>query len=177
MYIVMIESSPHKNGSPNTLAGEFIRGAMQNGHDVKVLDVAKMNIAPCLGCPNCWDVCDCVQYDDMTVVREKMLKAVVIVFITPVYFYQMTSSMKAVIDRSHCFYHAFREKGTKTALIVTEWRTDKHSLRFITEHYKALCEYIGYKDIGIIYGTGCWSVEEARRSPHMKEAYQLGFGI
>lgn len=110
----------------------------------------------------------------MSIVREEMLKADVIVFVTPTYFYQMTSSMKTVLDRSHCFYHAFAEKNTKTALIVTEGRTDRHSLRFITEHYKALCEYIGFKDAGIIYGTGCWSVDETKKSSHMKEAYDLG---
>lgn len=177
MYIVVLESSPHRNGSSNTLAAEFVKGAKQKGHTVQILDVAQMNIAPCLGCPNCWNICECVQKDDMSLVREEMLKADMIVFVTPTYFYQITSKLKAVIDRCHCFYHAFASKRPKTALIVTEGRTDRHSLHFITDYYKALCEYIGYKNVGIVYGTGCWSVSETKRSIHMKEAYELGLSV
>ena len=53
MKITVIESSPHKNGSSNMLAGEFIRGAEDAGHHVTVFDAASADIAPCLGCDAC----------------------------------------------------------------------------------------------------------------------------
>ena len=40
MNILVIESSPHKNGSSNLLADNFIRGAEEKGHQVTVFDAA-----------------------------------------------------------------------------------------------------------------------------------------
>lgn len=40
MKIVVLEGSPHKNGSSNLLAAQFITGANENGHSVTVLDAA-----------------------------------------------------------------------------------------------------------------------------------------
>ncbi len=51
MYILMIESSPHKRGSPNLLAERFMEGAKVAGHLVDVFDAARANLHPCLG----WD--------------------------------------------------------------------------------------------------------------------------
>lgn len=49
MNILVIESSPHKNGSSNLLADNFIRGAEEKGHQVTVFDVARADLHPCLG--------------------------------------------------------------------------------------------------------------------------------
>ena len=37
MKILMIESSPHKNGSSNLLADNFMKGVKETGHDVRYL--------------------------------------------------------------------------------------------------------------------------------------------
>ena len=44
MKIVIIKSSPHKNGSSNMLAEQFVRGVQESGHTVVGLDAAHMNI-------------------------------------------------------------------------------------------------------------------------------------
>lgn len=53
MHILMIESSPHKNGSSNLLAERFMEGAKEAGHAVEVFDAARAEIHPCLGCGAC----------------------------------------------------------------------------------------------------------------------------
>ena len=53
MKIAVLEGSPHKNGSSNLLAKQFIRGAEEAGHSVTVLDAAHMNMHPCIGCDHC----------------------------------------------------------------------------------------------------------------------------
>lgn len=53
MNILVIESSPHKHGSSNLLADEFIRGAKESGHDVSVFDAGHASLHPCLGCEAC----------------------------------------------------------------------------------------------------------------------------
>ena len=53
MRILVIESSPHKNGSSNLLADHFIRGAREVGHEVNTFDAAQATLHPCLGCEVC----------------------------------------------------------------------------------------------------------------------------
>ena len=40
MKIAVLQGSPHKSGSSNTLAKEFIRGAKEAGHNVTALDLS-----------------------------------------------------------------------------------------------------------------------------------------
>ena len=50
MRIVVLEGSPNRHGSSNMLADEFIRGAKEAGHTVKVIDAAHADLHPCTGC-------------------------------------------------------------------------------------------------------------------------------
>ena len=53
MKAVVLEGSPNRHGSSNLLAEEWMRGAREAGHQVEVIDAAKANIHPCLGCIHC----------------------------------------------------------------------------------------------------------------------------
>ena len=53
MKILVIKSSPHKNGSSNLLAGHFMRGPKEAGHMATVFDAARSKLHPCLGCEAC----------------------------------------------------------------------------------------------------------------------------
>ena len=73
--ILMIESSPHKHGSSNLLAEQFIKGARESGHQVAVFDAARANLHPCLGCDSCGMAGPCVQRDDIADLQEMLLQA------------------------------------------------------------------------------------------------------
>lgn len=99
MNILVIESSPHKHGSSNLLAEEFIRGAKERGHQVEIFDAARADLHPCLGCDACGMSGPCVQKDDMAQLREKILASDMAVFVTPLYYFGMSAQLKTVIDR------------------------------------------------------------------------------
>ena len=48
MKVLVLTGSPHKHGSTDLLAGEFIRGAKEAGHEVTRFDAAFSDIRPCL---------------------------------------------------------------------------------------------------------------------------------
>lgn len=75
MNILVIESSPHKHGSSNLLAEEFIRGAEEAGHHISVFDAGHAELHPCLGCDVCGMSDPCVQKDDMIDLRKRILAA------------------------------------------------------------------------------------------------------
>ena len=45
MKILALTGSPNKNGSSNLLSSEFIRGAEEAGHSVRVVDAAHAHCA------------------------------------------------------------------------------------------------------------------------------------
>ena len=129
MKITVIESSPHKNGSSNMLAGEFIRGAEDAGHHVTVFDAASADIAPCLGCDACGMAGDCCQRDDMAQLKQLILDGDMVVFVTPLYYFGMSAQLKAVIDRFYSFNGRLTSKGVKTALIAAAWDSNDWTMK------------------------------------------------
>ena len=85
MKNVVLEGSPNKNGSSNTLANAFIEGAKEAGHSVDVIDAAHANIHPCTGCIHCGCEGPCVQKDDVDDIRARGLAAAQMVFVTPLF--------------------------------------------------------------------------------------------
>ena len=129
MKILVLEGSPHKKGSSNTLAEQFIKGAEEVGHNVKVLDVAHMNIHPCQGCGSC------VQNDDMQIVEQKMRSADMVAFVSPIYYFGMSAQLKLVIDRFYSFNSSISGKGLKTVLIAAAWDSNPKTLGYLKDHY------------------------------------------
>lgn len=75
MKIIVLEGSPNQHGSSNMLADNFIRGAEEAGHTVKVIDAAHADIHPCIGCIHCGYEGPCVQKDDVEKFRRDILEA------------------------------------------------------------------------------------------------------
>ena len=100
MKIVVLNGSPRKGGNTEIMAQAFAEAARKNQNEVSILDVASMNICGCLGCKYCWaHKGECVQKDDMGKVFAALADADVVVFASPIYWFDITAQMKTVIDR------------------------------------------------------------------------------
>ena len=174
MKILVIESSPHKHGASNMLADNFIRGAEDAGHQVKVFDVARAALHPCLGCNACGMSGPCIQKDDMAELREQLLASDMAVFVTPLYYFGMSAQLKTVIDRFYSFNGKLTAKNLKTALIAAAWDSNDWTMKDIKNHYETLCRYLNFEDQGQILGTGCGTVSMTKNTVFPKQAYALG---
>jgi len=174
MNILVIESSPHKKGSSNLLAEQFMKGAKEAGHQVAVFDAARANLHPCLGCEACGMSGPCCQKDDMAELREQILSADMMVFVTPLYYFGMSAQLKTVIDRFYSFNGALTGKNLKTALIVAAWDDKDWTMKDIKSHYETLCRYLHFRDQGQILGCGCGTVSMTKGTRYPKQAYELG---
>lgn len=177
MKILVIESSPHKNGSSNLLADNFIRGAREKGHTVNTFDAARAELHPCLGCEVCGMAGSCCQKDDMAGLKEQILASDMVVFVTPLYYFGMSAQLKTVIDRFYSFNGQLSAKGLKAALIVVAWDSRDWTMKDISSHYQTLCKYLNFKDQGMILGFGCGTVSMTERSGYLQKAYELGKSV
>jgi len=172
--VLILSSSPRKNGNSDILCDEFAKGAAESGNKVEKIFLKDKKINYCTGCGACTERAGrCSQQDDMTEIREKMIKADVIVFATPIYFYTMSGQMKTFIDRCCFFYTELHDKDFY--YIMTAADNDKRAME------RALAEFKGFvvcleniKEKGCIYGTGVWKKAEVLETNAMKQAYEAG---
>lgn len=104
--VLIISTSPRKGGNSESLALEFARGAQESGNRVETVFFREKNIGFCKGCLACVNTNRCVIKDDAAELVEKMLVADVIVFATPIYYYEMSGQMKTLLDRGNPMYSA-----------------------------------------------------------------------
>lgn len=75
----------------------------------------------CRGCESCFKkgVCPLDESDDMKVLKQKIKKADVFLFCSPVYLSTLTGVAKAVLDRMAYWAHTMEIAGKPTAVLVT----------------------------------------------------------
>lgn len=174
MKIVVLQGSPNKNGSTHLLERSFSEGAESAGHSVETVDVAHADIHPCIGCVQCGYEGPCVQKDDVSVIRQKLLNADMVVFATPLYYYGMSAQLKMLVDRFCAFNSNLTKKRMKSALLAVVWNSDGWTFEALQAHYKTLVRYLDFQDEGMILGGGCGTPSMTGSSRYIRQAYELG---
>ncbi len=102
---VFIVSASLRGGSNSELlARSFAKGASEAGNQVEFLSLKNFNLKFCIGCLACQNTGNCVLNDDMQSVIDKVQKSDVLVFATPVYYYEMCGQLKTFLDRLNPLY-------------------------------------------------------------------------
>lgn len=110
--VLIISTSPRKGGNSDILADAFGKGAQEAGHSVLHVSLRDKSINFCKGCLACQKTQRCIMHDDADAIVQQMGTAEVLVFATPVYFYDMCGQMKTLLDRSNPLFpsdYAFRD--------------------------------------------------------------------
>jgi len=110
--VLVISTSLRKGGNSDTLAEELIRGAKDAGNNVEKISLEGKTMGFCKGCLVCQRTQECVIKDDGISIAQKVKNADVIVFATPIYYYEMSGQMKTLLDRLNPLFqsdYSFRE--------------------------------------------------------------------
>lgn len=106
MKIIYISGSPRRNS--NT---EYLLKLLKSKFNGEIIKLSNYRIESCRACMDCRGKGKCVLNDDMsTIVIPKLLESDVIFLGTPVYFNNVSSQMKAFIDRTHCLIGCLQNK-------------------------------------------------------------------
>ena len=178
MKIVVINSSPHseEQSTSRYLAKKFVDGATSAGHEVFVFDAANEKTNPCRGCDQCGMDGACI-FDDAieTKLMPQMLKADLLVLVTPLYYFGMSAQLKTVVDR---FYsRTSKLSGKKSMIIATAWNTADWTMEALKNHYETLVRYMSWQNVGQVWATGCGSRSMVERSEFGDMAYKIGAAL
>lgn len=85
-----------------------------------------MNLNGCLGCQYCRENNSCIQNDDMHLIYDAFIKADIIVFASPVYFWTITGVLKTVVDRLYLLLTVlgYKDFEKESILIMTAGGAD-----------------------------------------------------
>ena len=104
--ILVLSTSPRIGGNSETLADVFIKGAEEAGHETKKICLYDKKIEFCKGCLGCQTTGKCILRDDAERIIAQMKAMDVLVFATPIYFYEMSGQMKTLLDRTNPLFPA-----------------------------------------------------------------------
>lgn len=174
MKIVVLTGSPRKNGNSAHLANQFIKGAEEAGHEVFRFDCALQKVNYCTGCLACGYNGPCVIRDDFDLLSPHLVAADMIVFATPVYYYGISGQLKTVIDRFNAFNNHIKDKNKKSAFMTVCANASAVTTEPILHHYKALCGYLGFEDMGTVVAPGVYQEGDVEKTDYGQQAYLLG---
>lgn len=185
--ILVVQGGGRANGNTFQLVNAFTNGAKKVGHDVEMISLLKHKVKGCLGCNACRYGKPCVQKDAFNVIAPKIKAADLIVFASPLYFWTISSKLKAFIERLYCIaeedsnppYGRYEKYPIKDcALLMTSADDYFWTFEQAVSYYKfALVNYIGLHDKGMVLAGGCGDTNgrpQIDKTDHLDEAYKFG---
>ena len=175
--VLVISSSLRKDSNSEQLAVSFAEGAKSAGHEVALVSLRDKEIRFCVGCLACQKTQRCFMHDDADAIREKMLHADVLVFATPIYYYEMSGILKTMLDRANPLYpsdYRFREVYALAAAAEDEEHVPEKAFSGI-EGWVDCFEKA--KLVGTLFCGGVNDSGEIKDNPKLKEACEIGRNI
>ena len=173
--IVVISTSLRANSNSEALAKEFVKGAEAAGNEVEYISLKDKSIAFCIGCLACQSKGHCIINDDALPITEAVLNADVVVWATPIYYYEMAGQMKVLIDRMNSMFakaYKFREVYFLATAADDGSYTSERALAGLTGWIDC---FEKAKLAGSLFCGGVTAAGEISGSSKVQEAYNLGF--
>lgn len=175
--VIVISTSMREGGNSDIMANEFARGASDAGHQVEVVSLHNKTINFCIGCLACQKNGKCVFNDDADKIVQKMLNADVVVFATPVYFYEMTGQMKTLLDRTNPLF-ASNYQFKDIYLLMSAADSDKSAMDGTKQGVQGWVDcYSNAKLKGTVFAGGVTGVGDIRGHKAIDESYLMGKSI
>lgn len=188
MNIVCLLGSPRRKGNSATIAGKFIDTATGLGANCQTFQLNKLTYRGCQACYGCKTREErCILKDDLTDVLEAVAKADVLVMATPVYYGDISSQLKAFVDRSFSFLvpdfinspnPSRLSPGKKLVIITSQGQPDESLFTDIYPRYENFFQWYGYQDNHLIRACGVSAPGEVEKHEEiMRQASETAIKI
>ena len=175
--VLIISSSLRKNANSEQLAASFANGAKAAGNKTEIISLRGKEIKFCIGCFVCQKTKRCFMHDDADVIREKMLHADVLVFATPIYYYEMSGALKTMLDRANPLYpsdYQFRDVYAIATAAENEEYVPQRAFSGIEGWVDCFDKA---KLVGTLFCGGVTDIGEISENAKLQEAFDMGKNI
>lgn len=175
--VIVISTSLRVGSNSDILADKFTEGALHAGHDVEKISLAGKDISFCRGCLACQKLGRCVIDDDANGIMQKVLNADVVVWATPIYYYEMSGQMKVMIDRMNAMYpldYKFRDVYLLTTAAENEPEVPKRAESGLTGWTDC---YPKCRLAGTLFCGGVDAPHAIEGNEKLQTAYEMGLHV
>ncbi len=174
--VLIISSSPRKEGNTDTLANEFMRGATDGGNIVEKVALREKKINYCTGCGQCFTKQQlCWQKDDANEIIDKMLRADIIVLVSPVYFFAMSAQLKTFIDRTCGPYVNMKGKHFYFLATAADGEEDIDKLNHVFDNMMGFVDCLDDAEVkGRLLVHGVYEMHAIDGNEGLQRAYEMG---
>ncbi len=175
--VVVVSTSIRANSNSEALAKSFADGASYAGNEVEFITLKEKKIGFCKGCLACQQTGNCVIKDDVTKIMNHVIDSDIVVWATPIYYYEMSGQMKVLIDRLNPMFsknYKFRD----VYFLATAAEDGEHV------YEKALSGLNGWIDCfdkselkDYVFCGGVTIGGEISENAKLKEAYDMGVRV
>jgi multimeric flavodoxin WrbA len=183
MKILGILGSPRAGGNSDILLDQALSGAKGTGATVEKIVLSRKRILGCLDCTKCNETGICVINDDMLKIHQKILRSDGVIHSVPLYFWAMTSQMKAYLDRWCAFFdgnwsfhktYAPRMQGKRIGLITVCGDANVHTADPIVHSFRETCKFSGLQLFPVVQASAGGKGEIDKNKKAKEDAYELG---
>lgn len=175
--VVVISTSLRHCSNSHALAEQFAEGAKAAGHRVELISLHGKEIKFCVGCLSCQTTGACIFKDDVPAIMESVLKADVVCWATPIYYYEMSGQMKTLIDRMNAMYpkdYRFRD----VYLLTTAAENEAHVPIRVESGIQGWIDCFGKSKLkGHLFCGGVGAPNEIEGNGKLQEAYAMGKSV
>lgn len=176
--VLILSTSFRQNSNSETLASAFAKGVRDAGNRVQEISLRGKTIQFCKGCLACQKTGSCVICDDAAEIVQAIHDSDILVFVTPIYYYEMSGQMKTLLDRANPLYgsdYRFRDVYLLSTAAEDEDGVDSRAIHglegWITCFERA-------RLAGSVFGGGVNEAGEIKgHSTILQEAYDMGCRI
>jgi multimeric flavodoxin WrbA len=175
--VFIVSSTMRKGGNSEILADQFAKGAIDGGNEVKRINLRDINLKFCTGCLYCQSHDKCVLNDDINGLLKEVQMSDVLVFATPIYYYEMSGQLKTFLDRMNPLYPR-NNKFTDVYLLATAADGDLSATDGAVKGIHGWIEcFDGVEFKGLVFGGNAEGIGEVNSSDAPQRAYQMGKNV
>lgn len=182
-----VSGSPRKNGNSDIILKTIISGVSQENIPSNYLNLSNIQFQGCIGCEKCRKDKICTGLvDGMSVVYNQIISSKGLILVSPTHNYNITSWMKAFIDRLYCFYNFENDRprswssqlagqGRKAVIAAICEQENREDMGFSIEAMKKPLEALGYEILGELSVYKIFDKAKVKQDQDsMEKAYELG---
>lgn len=179
-HVLAVGGSYRAGGNTDVLLSRFARGAEEAGTRVRTVFLRDLSFTSCIGCELCAGTDRCLRFeDDMSELYPLVEEAHGLILASPAYNYNVTSVMKAFVDRLYPFYnftseHPRRytsrlaaEPPRRAAVLAVCEQLDAEDMGFTPEAMARPLTALGYEVTERVTAFGFFEKGAIRRDPEL----------
>jgi NAD(P)H-dependent FMN reductase len=171
--VFIVSSTMRKGGNSEILADQFEKGAIESGNEVKRINLRDINLKFCVGCL----YCQSHDNDDINSLLKDVQISDVLVFATPIYYYEMSGQLKTFLDRMNPLFprtNEFKEVYLLATAADGELSATDGAVKGV-QGWIDCFDGVSFK--GLVFGGNAEAKGDVNNSDAPKRAYQMGKNV